>query len=336
MSALGIGHEPWAVDELPAVGPAAVTMGVFDGVHLGHRALLAATADAAEQGAERGGERLASVALVFTPHPEEVLRPGRGVPRLAAPASTLEWIREAGIDHPLPVRFDDALRQLTPEQFLDALAPAVETRVLVMTPGSAFGRDRSGTPDRMRELGVERGFELRMVEPVATGGGAVSSSRIREALAAGDLHTAGELLGRAPVAEGVVVHGDGRGRALGFPTANLAIPYEPALPPNGIYRGRATVEERGVGPRHPALVSIGVRPTFGGGRRLVEVYLLDFDGDLYDAWLRVELLDHLRDEERFDSVEALVAQMRRDEEEARRRFRREVGGKRPPASDPTI
>jgi len=324
---------PVAVGELPTIGPAAVTLGVFDGVHLGHQAVLAATVrGAAEAGA-------ASVALVFFPHPDEVLRPGSVVPRLAAPATSLEWIGQAGIERPILLRFDDALRSLPPEGFLDALAPALDLRILVMTPGTAFGRGRAGTPERLRELGSARGFGVVLVEPVEVGGAVVSSSRVRQAVAAGDLEAARELLGRPPIVEGTVVHGDGRGRGLGFPTANLETPYPGVLPPLGIYRGRTSVAERGVGPGHPSLVSIGVRPTFGGGRPLAEVYLLDYDGDLYDAWLRVELLDRLRDEERFATVEALVAQMRRDETEGRRRFAAEaerVGGKRPRTAGPVV
>jgi riboflavin kinase/FMN adenylyltransferase len=146
----------------------------------------------------------------------------------------------------------------------------------------------------------------------------MSSSRVREALRAGDVDAATRFLNAPPLLRGTVVHGDRRGRELGFPTANLAFDYTPALPALGIYLGRVSVPGRGVGPGHPALVSIGVRPTFhDDGRVLAEVYLLDWDGDLYDAMLAVELVARLRDEQRFDSVEALVAQMRRDEAAAR-------------------
>ncbi len=300
------------LEALPAIGPAAMTLGVFDGVHRGHLALLTATARAAE---ERG---VASVALVFDPHPDEVLRPGTVVPRLAPMTTVLEWIaRDAGVARPVALRFDDELRQRTAEEFIAALAPAIELRTLVMTPDAAFGRGRGGTVDRMRELGSSGGFEVMVVEPLVMDGEVVSSTRIRGAIAAGDIGLA-RRLGRPPRLEGRVVVGDRRGRSLGFPTANLAFDYAPAMPALGIYVGQVAVPEHAVGPAHPALVSVGVRPTFHDeGKVLVEAYLLDFDGDLYGAELQLDLLERLRDERRFDAVPALVAQMKRDEADAR-------------------
>jgi riboflavin kinase / FMN adenylyltransferase len=304
-----------SVDDLPGIGPAVVTLGVFDGVHIGHQRVVRATVAAA-------GERDAkSTAIVFDPNPIEIIQPGRHVPRLTRPAAVLRLLHEEGIARPIIVRFDDDLRRRAPEEFLDALGTSLELRGLVMTPGSAFGRDRAGTLERMRELGGERGFDVIAVDEVNAGDGPVSSTRIRQALADGRITDAAQMLGRPPSLVGTVVHGDRRGRALGFPTANLAFDYHPALPALGIYRGEASVPLRDVGPRHPALVSVGVRPTFhDDGRVLVEAYLLDWDGDLYDAELEVSLLDRLREERRFESVDALVAQMRDDETEARRRF----------------
>jgi len=301
------------IEAMPPIGPAVVTLGVFDGVHLGHRRLVSETVRAARR-LDAG-----AVALIFTPHPDEVLRPGTIVARLLPPEITIERLRAAGVDHAVEVRFDDDLRSKTPEAFLAGLAPGIELRGVVMTPESAFGRGRSGTLERVREIGRGRGFEAIGVDPHVIGGAAVSSSRIRDALASGDVEGARELLGAPPTLRGTVVHGDRRGHELGFPTANLAFDYQPALPALGIYLGNVSVPERGVGPAHPALVSIGVRPTFhDDGRVLVEVYLLDWDGDLYDATLTVDLTARLRAERRFDSVDALVAQMRQDESEARR------------------
>lgn len=300
------------LDELPVIGPAVVSLGVFDGVHRGHAALLRATRAAA---GERGA---AAVALVFDPPPDEVLRPGTRVARLAPLATVLTRIeRDEGLDQAIPLRFDDALRSLTAEEFLAALAPAIELRGLVMSPESAFGRGRSGTLERMREHGAALGLAVIGVDPVMVDGAPVSSTRIREAIAAGDL-AAVSRMGRPPRLEGRVVVGDRRGRHLGFPTANLAFDYLPAMPALGIYVGRVAVPERGVGPEHPALVSVGVRPTFHDeGVVLVEAYLLNYDGDLYDAHLAVDLVARLREERRFADVEALVAQMRRDEADAR-------------------
>ncbi len=294
------------VSELPSIGPAVVTLGVFDGVHLGHRAILAATRAAAAAHGVR------SVALVFDPPPDELLRPGTRLPRLAPLDVNLARIEALGIDTVLPIRFDEALRQLRAESFLGALAPAIAMRGLVMSRRSAFGRNRAGTAAQMLRLGARSGFEVVVVEPVAVDGEAVSSTRIRGAIGAGD-PAAALRLGAAPYLVGTVVTGDRRGRELGFPTANLHFDYTPAMPLRGIYAGRVTPSARGVPDGQPSLISVGTRPTFHRhGELLVEAHLLDWDGDLYGERLGVELVARLRDEQRFDGVESLVAQMRRD------------------------
>ncbi len=298
---------------LPPIGPAALTLGVFDGVHRGHAALLEATRAAAGPAS--------SVALVFDPHPDELLRPGTRVPRLAPLPVNLQGIMALGVDHAVPLRFDDALRSLSPEGFLEALAPSIDLRALTMTPESAFGKGRAGTLERMRQLGAERGFSVIAVEPVVVEDAPISSSRIRAAIAEGAVEAAHRLLGHAAYLEGTVVRGDRRGRELGFPTANLEFDYLPALPALGIYLGTIAVPDRQLGPGHPALVSVGVRPTFHEhGRVLVEVYLLDWDGDLYGTRLQVRLLERLREERRFEGVDPLIKQMRLDEVEARHRL----------------
>ena len=304
-----------SLGELPRIGPAVITLGVFDGVHVGHRQLVRETARAA---AERGAR---SVAIVFSPHPDEVLRPGTRVPRLLPPDETVARLRSAGVDDAVEVRFDEAVRSLAPEEFLAALEPAVELRGITMSAGAAFGRGRAGTIERVAEIGRERGFDAIAVDPLLLDGTHVSSSRIREAVAAGDVELATRLMDAPPMLRGTVVTGDRRGRELGFPTANLEFDYTPALPALGIYLGRASCPERGVSPAHPALVSVGVRPTFhDDGRVLVEAYLLDWDGDLYDARLDLQLVSRLREERRFGSAEELVAQMREDEAQARARI----------------
>jgi riboflavin kinase/FMN adenylyltransferase len=313
--ALELGAVVHPIGQLPEVGPAVVTMGVFDGVHRGHALLIEATRSAAAATGAR------SVALVFDPHPDEVLRPEVPVARLAPLGENVERIARLGIDDVLPLRFDHGVRALSPDEFLAALTPAIDLRGLVMTTESAFGRDRAGTARRMSEIGAERGFAVTTVEPLEVDGQRISSSRIRALIAAGQIEAATALLGHAPTLVGRVVRGDGRGRELGFPTANLAFDYRPALPSLGIYLGLVRVPERGVGPDHAALVSIGVRPTFHDqGALLVEVYLLDWSGDLYEAQLRLELLGRLRDERRFDDVQALIGQMHADEAEARERL----------------
>jgi riboflavin kinase/FMN adenylyltransferase len=297
--------------DLPRIGRAVVTMGVFDGVHLGHCAILAAARDlAAEQDVQ-------SIALVFDPPPDEVLRPGTRVPRLAPLAMNLARIEATGVGGALSVRFDQAVRELSAEDFLDALAPAIELGGLTMSSRSAFGRDRAGTADRMRQIGSDRGFAVGVVEPVEVAGAPVSSTRVRAAIANGDVERASEL-GVVPYLEGIVVVGDRRGRELGFPTANLRFDYEPAMPALGIYAGRVTEAGSGVTAGHRALISVGTQPTFHDDAAvLAEVHLLDFDGDLYGVRLGVELLARLRDEQRFPDAESLVAQMRRDDAAAR-------------------
>jgi len=303
----------YRIGDIPRIGPSVITIGVFDGVHLGHRQILA---EAVRMARESGAR---SAALVFSPHPDEVLRPDTVVERLLPPEETLARISAAGIDEPLEIVFDDALRALTPEEFLAELEPSVELRGMAMGAGSAFGRGRTGTPERVAQIGALRGFHVTTVEPVLLDGEPISSSRTRVALRAGDLDLVRRLMGDSPLLRGVVVAGDRRGRTLGFPTANLAFGYSAALPTLGIYLGRVSVTERGVGPGHPALVSVGVRPTFhDSGHVLVEAYLLDWDGDLYDATLDLELVTRLRDELRFDSADELITQMRADETEARR------------------
>jgi riboflavin kinase / FMN adenylyltransferase len=225
----------WSLGELPAIGEAALCMGAFDGVHLGHLALVAATVGIARK---RG---VGPVALVFEPHPDEVVRPGVRVPRLAPLDENLRRLREAGIE-PVPLRFDDALRSLTAGEFLTGMAPAIQVRGLVMTPESAFGRDRAGTPQAMQELGHEAGFEVRVIERLLFDDEQpISSGRIRRALADGALERAAALLGHAPYLAGQV-------SSAGL----MEFAYWPALPASGIYGARS----RGATPS-PVHVRIG-------------------------------------------------------------------------------
>jgi len=288
--------------------PVALVLGVFDGVHRGHRVLLSAVREAA---AARGAR---PVALVFDPPPIEVIRPGQRVERLAPLSENLVRIQEAGVE-PLALRFDASVRDLPPEAFLEALSPGFRTAAIVMTADTAFGRDRAGTPSRLTEIGAKSGFEVVLVDPELDDG-PISSTRIRRALADGDIPAATRLLGRRPSLSGEVVRGDGRGQSLGFPTANLAFKYRPALPALGIYAGLAGTA--GAPVATGALVSVGRRPTFhDDGDVVVEAHLLDWSGELYGQHLRIELVGRLRDERRFESAAELTAQMRRDEAAAR-------------------
>lgn len=239
--------------ELARVGPAAMVMGVFDGVHRGHGHLFDATLRAARR------FDVASVALVFDPHPEEVLRPGHLVPRLTPPAVVLELIRAHGIDHALALRFDDALRNLEPVDFLDALSPAIQLRALLMTPESAFGRKRAGTLDLMRTVGADRGFEAVAVEPLLDGDEPISSSHVRAAVEAGELAEATRMLGRPHRLVGTLRAGQ------------LTLDYAPCLPPAGKYRCTWNGESEVVASVDPEGVRMRVDSHDAAGHGTLEV-----------------------------------------------------------------
>lgn len=306
------------IDELPPDLRFVATLGVFDGLHRGHAAILRTLT--------RAAERLLGVPTVITfePHPEAVLR---GTPPLLLCDPAERMARLGAMSGGLVVvqRFDREFAAQTAEEFIDRLARGRDLAGLVMSPETAFGRDREGTLARIRRLSVERGFALAESPSLELGGERVSSTRIRQLIEAGRLADAAALLGRRYAVIGEVVPGDRRGREMGYPTANLAFDEPVVLPPNGIYATR--VSWGGVDPLRPARVadgvaSLGVRPTFASdGQRLLEVHLFDFDEDLYGQRLRVELVRRQRGEQRFGSVDALVRQMDRDATRARRILR---------------
>jgi riboflavin kinase/FMN adenylyltransferase len=301
------------IDALPDGQPIVVVVGAFDGLHRGHERILRTTVATAQS------LDALSVVVTFDPHPDEVLR-GAGPALLCDPAERIARFASAGIGLTVLQRFDRAFAAQSAEAFLARLSANGPLRGLVMTPESAFGRDRAGTLEVVRRLSSRRGFRVVEVAAVDLAGDRVSSSRIRRLLEAGRLADARHLLGRRYAVIGRVVHGDGRGRTLGFPTANLSFARPVTLPPNGIYAVRVTWD--GADPLRPrrradGTASLGVRPTFGGGQRLLEVFLLDFDEDLYERDLRVEFVRRQRGERRFSSVEALVDQMRRDVDRTR-------------------
>ncbi len=302
------------IDDLPGDLRLVATLGVFDGLHRGHAAILRTLALTAE--------RLGAVATVntFEPHPEAVLR---GAPPLLLcdPAERLARLRTMGAELVVVQRFDREFAAQSAENFIDRLARGRRLAGLVMSPESAFGRDRQGTLDQVRQLSSERGLTLAESPSLELGGERVSSSRIRELIEAGRLAGAARLLGRRYAVTGEVVPGDRRGRKLGYPTANLAFAEPVVLPPNGIYATR--VSWGGDDPLHPlrtadGVASLGVRPTFASdGVRLLEVHLFDFDEDLYGQHLRVEFVRRQRGERRFESVDELIVQMDRDANRAR-------------------
>ncbi|MFI5253869.1 MAG: riboflavin biosynthesis protein RibF [Candidatus Limnocylindrales bacterium] len=298
---------------LPAGLRFAATLGVFDGVHRGHRAVIESLVASAQQADG------AAVAIVFEPHPDLVLR-GIAPTLLCDPAEREARLAALGVTHLVAQPFDRAYAAHGATEFVASLADGRRLLAMVMTPGSAFGRGREGTVEMVGGLGDRMGFRVEQVRPVRAGGAAVSSSRIRAALAEGHLAQATGMLGRRAAVTGEVVRGDGRGRTLGYPTANLAFAKPVALPPNGIYAVAATWGgDVPLRPRRRALgvASLGVRPTFGAGERVLEVHLLDFDEDLYGERLRVEFVRRQRGERRFATVAGLVAQMARDVARAR-------------------
>ncbi len=284
------------------------TLGVFDGVHRGHRAVLGKVRSWAD---ETGGD---AVVITFDPHPLQVLQ-GRPPPLLTPLRFRLRLFEQLGLDHAVVLRFTPALSAMPARDFLERiLLGGIGTRRLVLGPDAFFGKDREGNAGFLESVRDEYALEAVSVPFLTEAGAKVSSTEVRRAIAAGALDTARALLGRPYTLFGQVVRGDGRGRVLGFPTANLATAQ--VLPPHGVYHARTRIGERSF----RALTNIGVAPTVVAGRRAVpEVHLLDFEGDLYGTSIEVELLAKLRPEMHFPDRNALVDQIGRDVEQARQR-----------------
>lgn len=290
---------------------AAVTVGNFDGVHLGHQALAAAVVEEARR------SQGTAVVLTFDPHPSRILSPDRAPSALMTLDQKAEVLRDLGIDCLAVLPFSLALARKTAREFAqEVVQQALRARVVVVGANFRFGRHRSGDVTLLGQLGLELGFAVRGLPPVLHEGAAVSSTRIREALARGEVENARVMLGRPYFVEGRVVHGEGRGRTLGIPTANLA-PSNETLPGNGVYACRATATDAG-DLSLLAVVNIGRQPTFGGSETTLEAHLLAFEGDLYGRRLRVAFEARLREECRFASPEDLVVQIRSDIAEAQR------------------
>ncbi|MDQ3871066.1 MAG: riboflavin biosynthesis protein RibF [Chloroflexota bacterium] len=301
------------IDQLPSGLRYVATVGVFDGVHRGHCAVLRTTVRAAR------AEAAAAVVVTLDPHPEAVLR-GRPPLLLSDPAERLARLAATGIDFAVVQHFDLAFASLPAERFVERLARGRELEGVVMSSESAFGNQRRGTPALLAEAGRRIGFNLLEVSPLRVANRPVSSSTIRELVGAGQLSAARRLLGRAHAVVGEVVHGEGRGRALGYPTANLAFREPVVLPPDGIYAVRVSWGGENVlapARRAEGVASLGVRPTFGPGQRVLEVHLFGVDEPLYGERLRVAFVRRQRSERRFADAASLIRQMRRDADRAR-------------------
>ena len=295
----------------PDLRPSVVALGAFDGIHLAHAKIL----DTAVERARALG--VASVACTFDPHPSAVLKPALAHAPLATLEENLARIAERGLDATLVIPFTPEFSRLEAEAFTDeVLVKTLDVREVVVGFNHTFGRGARGTAALLRELGAARGFVTHVLPPLQVNGLTVSSSAIREALGEGDVELASALLGRPYSVTGRVQRGAGRGRTLGFPTANLK-PDRPLALAAGVYAAHA----RWDGERADAVVNIGYRPTFEESQYWIEAYLFDFSGDLYDRQLTLDFLRRIRPEMKFPGVEALKTQVQADMTEARRLLR---------------
>jgi riboflavin kinase/FMN adenylyltransferase len=292
-----------SLEEAQLGRPSVVTIGAFDGVHRGHQTLVRQLL----AHAQRSG--LTSVVLTFYPHPEMVLRGSRPGFYLTLPDTKAHLLGEMGIEWVVTHPFDDTVRHMRAADFVSSLLNYLSMKSLWVGADFAMGYQREGNVEFLQGQAKLRGFDLRVVDLMDADGERISSSRVREVLAVGNVEEVARLLGRPHRVEGVVVRGAGRGRTIGIPTANLSIPEELAIPARGVYAGWVEFSGR----RESAVINVGLRPTFdGSGALTVEAHLLGYVGDLYDQSMQLSFTHRLRDEQKFDGIEALVTQIRRD------------------------
>jgi riboflavin kinase/FMN adenylyltransferase len=295
----------------PELRPSVAALGAFDGIHLAHAKILDTAVERAR------ALRLPAVACTFDPHPAAVLRPALSPVPIATLEENLARIAEHGLDATLVIPFTMEFSRMEAEAFVDeVLAKTLDVREVVVGFNHTFGRGARGTAALLRELGARRGFATHVLPPLQVNGLTVSSSAIRDALREGDVALARELLARPYSVTGTVQRGAGRGRTLGFPTANLR-PDRPLVLAGGVYAARARWDDR----QAEAVVNIGYRPTFAESEYWIEAYLFDFTGDLYDRILTLEFLARIRPEMKFSGAEALTAQVQADMALARRLLR---------------
>jgi len=287
-------------------GPSVVTVGSYDGVHIGHQYLLKRMKETAK------GLGYHTAVVTFYPRPQAVLAPHRPPRYLTMPAEKITLLSALGLDLTAILPFTRETASTPAAEFVEKLVQHLKMRQLWVGPDFALGRNREGDVPTLRRLGRQLGFEVQVVEPYVQGGQVVSSTRIRHLLTLGEVRQATALLGRYPGLIGQVVRGAQRGRLLGFPTANLRVLPERAIPADGVYACFAWIGEE----RHPAVTNVGVRPSFAGTERTVETYLLDFSGNLYGLDLKLEFVERLRSEKRFENLNELRAQIRADAERA--------------------
>lgn len=288
--------------------PSALSIGSFDGVHRGHRAVIQKLREEADS------VHGPAVWITFDPHPRCVLDPANCPPQITTLEERLEQVAGLGVDEAIVVEFTRELAGWPADEFMRRVLETMDLRALVVGYDFALGRARAGNPAWLREHGRHHGYRLSVVSPVGAGPGEdeVHSSEVRRLLTLGEVRRAALLLGRSYTLRGPVEQGDRIGRTIGFPTANLAVPPGKLVPARGIYAGWARDLTAEPTVRRPAAISIGYRPTFDKTELRIEAFLLDFDGDLYEHRLELELVSRLRGEVKFDSVDDLVRAMRQD------------------------
>ena len=288
--------------------PSVTTLGNFDGVHRGHQEILRKVVSQA-----RAQNAIATV-LSFYPHPAKILAPTRAPRALGTLRQRIEQFAACGIDRVVFQRFTAAFAATDAELFVrDYLFGRLAAQSLIVGHSVGFGRGRAGNPELLERLGKEYGRSVEIVGPVQVDGAPVSSSAVRAAIAAGDLRSAGRMLGRDYAIAGRVIHGHHRGQTIGFPTANVRL-RDLQLPPDGVYAVRAAIGDRS----YDGVANLGYKPTFGDRERSLETYVFDFSGDLYGQRIEVGFVERLRGETKFSSVDELVKQIRVDVEAARR------------------
>lgn len=297
-------------EELALISPkrsTALTIGVFDGVHLGHQLLIDKVKEKA------AANNLESIVVTFLHHPRLILGHQSHITFITSIEERVKLLKNLGVSHVVTLSFTHELARLSAPEYIKLMMQYLKMRELVVGPDFALGRGREGNIHSLRSLGDELGFGIEVVPPLLYQGEVISSTAVRGALARGEINKINKFLGRRFTLNGQVEHGDSRGKTLGYPTANLIPEEEQALPADGVYAAYAIIDKH----NYKAVLNIGVRPTFRGEHRLIEVHIMDFSSNIYGQELTVELVDRLRDEMKFPGPEELKAQMSKDVELAK-------------------
>ncbi len=282
-----------------------ITIGSFDGVHLGHKYLISKLNEKARQ------QNILSGVVTFRQHPQDLLKTRKKLLLLADLDTRVNFLKNEGVDSVITLSFTEELSQLSSRQFIDLLKKYLKIRGLVVGPDFALGRNREGDITTLRKLGEDMDFSITVVPPLKLNGEIVSSTAIRNALAKGDMKRVANLTGRSFALHGMVAEGDKRGIELGFPTANLQLETNQATPPDGVYATWAYID----GKVYKSMTNIGKRPTFGNNERTIEIYILEYQGTLYGTKMSIDIIDRLRDEKKFNSVDELKNQITKDIEQ---------------------